>query len=447
MKRTLVRFGPEEILTGIQPAVVHDANALWIDGRNVIFRDGALRPEPGQLLLFSKPEADIIIGFGESERGGRPILYYGTPTKLWRVDLQATPGTEVDNVSRAAGGAYTGVINQSGDQLATRWSFQSWGEWMIAANGRDELQYHKPSNADFLKISTPPGGVSYFEPTAHVAAGVPFKPHFLVRARGSMLAFTHHLHATPSSENEIPEGEQYVWWCDQNNIFDWLPKRTNAAGSLLLRDAPSPIISAHPMLDGAAAYTLTTQHLIQFIGDPLWFGNVRTQYGIGALGHHAVVPVGRVHFGAGPQGIWRSDGTQFQYIDHPLVRDWMFRRLNKEQSSKTVAWHDPSQERVMWFFPADGSAVINSSIAFDYSRGTVHIPGYVRSAASIMEAFDYGITGSLTGDVYRQSFLGVGSSPTDVVPIPVSATAALNLGYGQGGYGRLGYGGRWSGQG
>jgi hypothetical protein len=262
-----------------------------------------------------------------------------------------------------------------------------------------------------------------------------------------MLAFAHHVHASSSTDNEIADGENYFWFCDQNNIFDWFPLRTNAAGGQPIKDCPSPIVSAHPMLDGAAAYTKTTQHLIQFIGDPLWFSTVRTQYGIGALGHHAVVPVGRVHYGAGPQGIWRSDGSQYQYIDHPVVKDWMYGRLTDNQASKTVAWHDPSLERVVWFFCADGSTQWNAAIAFDYNQGTVHIPGYVRSAASIQEAFGYGITGSSTGEVYRQSFLSAVGSPDPGSPLTLFPEAELAAGYGEGGYGGLVYGGLWSGGG
>lgn len=445
--RTLVRIGQEQILSGIQPATRHDANDLWIEGSNVIFREGGMRPEPGQLLLAPKLVSDPIIGFGESERGGHPMLYWGTRTKLYRMNLQLAVGSQIDEVTRTVGGNYNGREDQDHLSPATRWSLQSWGEWMIAANGVDELQYHRPVDTDFKNISSPPGGVTYNKPAIHTAAGVAFKPHYLVRARGHMLAFTHHVHASATTDNEIADGEQYFWWCDQNNIFDWLAIRANAAGSQIIRDAPSVILSAHPMLDGAAAYTLTTQHLIQYLGDPLWFGVVRTQYGIGALGHHAVVPVGRVHYGAGPQGLWRSDGSQYQYIDHPVVRDWMYRRLHTHQASKTVAWHDPSQERVIWFFCADGSLTWNAAIAFDYVQGTVHIPDYIRSAASIMEAFDFGITGSTTGEVFRQSFLGDIGPADPGKPLTLVATTGLTVGYGEAGYGRLGYGGRWNGVG
>src|SRR5688572_30477453 len=106
--RTLVRFGPAEILTGIQPATRHDANDLWIDGSNVVFREGALRPEPGQLLLFPKISSDPIIGFGESERGGHPILFWGTRTKLYRADLSQALGAQITDVTRAIGGDYNG---------------------------------------------------------------------------------------------------------------------------------------------------------------------------------------------------------------------------------------------------------------------------------------------------------------------------------------------------
>jgi hypothetical protein len=125
----------------------------------------------------------------------------------------------------------------------------------------------------------------------------------------------------------------------------------------------------------------------------------------------------------------------------------MYARLNKLQASKTVAWHDPSQERVIWFFCADDSLTWNAAIAFDYAQGTFHIPGYVRSAASIMEAFDYGITGSMTGEVYRQSFLGGAGPAAEGKPVQLAAQYIGTIGYGLGGYGMFGYGGKKSGVG
>jgi hypothetical protein len=440
--KKLIHVDAEGVSQGVSPAQRNTAVVAWLQGSNVIFREKAVRPEPGQVSLFPKLDTKPITGFGQAERGGRPILFWGQRDKLFRGDLYASPTTT--DVSDTA---YAGIANQTNERLATRWSMQAWGEWMVAANGVDELRAFKPGNSTFHPLGhANVFGGSYKKPAEHVAAAVAFKPTLLVRAKSHMLAFTHHVHPTATADNEISDGEQTYWWCDDNNLAVWLPAADNAAGSNIIKDAPAPILAAKPFLDGAAAFSLNTCHLVQYLGDPFWFGTVRTLQGIGAFGESSVVPVGRVLYGAGPKGLWRTDGTEYQYLDHPRVRDWYLTRLNLDQSSKVVVGHDPTMDRVIWFFPADGSLEVSAAIGYDYSQNTFHQPGYVRSAAAVPEAFTFPVMGDLLGNVWRQSFQDTPAAPS-LDPLSFTAAYTLGLGYGEGGYGAGGYGGDISGVG
>lgn len=438
----LIRVDSEGVSQGISPAQRNTAIAAWKDAENIIFREKAVRPEPGQSSMFAKLADKPVIGMAQAERGGRPILFWGDRTKLFRGDPYAsTPVTDVSDAT------YSGIAAQTNEKVATRWSMQSWGEWMVAANGIDELRAFKPGNATFHTLGHANiFGAGYQKPAEHVAAGKEFRPHFLVRAKSHILAFSHHIHATASTDNEISEGEQTFWWCDDNRLDIWLPAAGNAAGSSILRDAPSPLMTAKPFLDGAATFTLNTCHLIQYVGSPFWFVPIRTLQGIGAFGEAAVVPVGRQLFGAGPKGLWRCDGAEYQYLDHPKVRDWYLTQLNLEQASQIVAWHDPTHDRVVWFFPAAGAVEPSLAIAYDYTQGTFHRPKYIRSAASIPESFPYPVVGDLEGNIWRQSYADAPTSPT-LNPVSFPATYTLTAGYGVGGYGLGGYGGVTEGNG
>jgi hypothetical protein len=420
--RQFLDLGANEITQGVAPALENSAVPLWQTAENAVFRDQAIRPEPGQLILFQKLLAAPVLGMGQTERAGRPVLFWGTAGKLFRGDRLASPA--VVDVSDAT---YTARVNADNEHPATRWSIVSWGEWAVAANGVDELRAFKPTNSTFHTLGHANlFGGGYKPPAVFTAAGKAFRPHFLVRARGFILAFNHHIHASVSADNEIGEGEQSVWWP-------------------ALRDAPGPIAAAHGMLDGAAAYCANTVILVQHLGAPLWFGTVRTLQGVGAFGQDAVVPVGRVHYGAGPKGLWRTDGTEFEYVDHPLVRDWFLTRLNLDQASKIVAWSDPQLGRVVWFFPTTTND-LDSAIAYDYEQKRVHIPKYIRTAASQQEVFSYPVVADADGNIWRQSFLGsVSAAPGD--PISLPATYQIDFGYGGGGYGVGGYGGRMTGDG
>lgn len=435
-------LGPEELSAGVSPATKNSMTPLWKDASNVVFREGAIRPEPGQAVLFQKQIDEPVLGFGEVERGGRPILYYGTKTKLYRGDRVASPAiTDISDI------AYNCRLDGTEEHPPTRVSIEAWGEWGVFANGIDELRIHKPSNA----TAHPPGhanvfGAAYKRPLEHEAAGVAFKPSFLVRARGHMLAFCHHVHASVTTDNEIAEGEQTGWWCDQNNLAKWFPEPGSLAGSIPIRDLGGPIRAAVGMLDGAGVYSENTLVLFQYIGAPLVFGTVRTLAGVGAFGQHSVVAAGRIHYGAGPRGLWRTDGTEFQYIDHPAVRDWFLSRLTRSQRGKVVAWHNTTLGRVVWFFAADGSLTWNAAIGFDYEQDTIHIPGYVRTAATNQEVFPFPITADLDGNIWEQSVVD-GSAAAPGSPLTLSAEYSFDGGYGGGGYGVWGYGGEESGVG
>jgi hypothetical protein len=438
----LVDLAQGALDAGVSPATTVSSTPIWKSASNVVFSEGAVRPEPGQALLFQKQSTDPVIGFGEIERAGRQILVWGTKSKLFRGDrIAASPVTDI------SGAAYTGITDATDEEPATRWSIQPWGEWAVFANGKDELQIFKPSNSTALT----PGHASMFagaykRPLEHEAAGVVFRPYFVARVRSFMLAACHHKMASSASDNEIADGEQTVWWCDSNNIADWFPTSNNLAGSLPIRDLGGPIKAFHPFQDGAAAYSENNLVIIQYLGAPLVFGAVRTLAGVGAFGPHSVVQVGQVHYGAGNQGLWRTNGNEVDHFDAVFVRDWFLSKLTRSQRSKVVAWSDLKNSRVVWFFPGEGSLIHNKAIAFNYETGSFHIPGYVRTAASLQEVFNYPITAGLDGSIWEQSSGdAAGASPGN--PLALIADYTITTGYGGGGYGTFGYGGTGSGVG
>lgn len=435
----IARIEAPLLLSGINPGLENDSAPLWVNGENVVFRDGAIRPEPGQLLIYNRVNSNVrVLGIGESEREGHPILWWADKNKIFRADMTVTPFTSQVTQQYAS---FAGREDESKDGIATTVSLAAWGEWMVAANGIDEMVYRDTAGlpgGSFALISA----IAGFTQPDGVPVGVKFRPHFLVRAGSHMMANMHHRHTGSPPHNEVPEGEQTVWWCSQNDLAAWKATRANSAGSFILRDATGPFTAAIPFLDGEIVSTLNSIHVIRFIGDPLWFGVARSLFGIGSVSAKGMVNHGSIIYGMGPQGFWRTDGAQFEFIDTPYIRDYVYKNFNDGQKSKVVAWLDASEERIVWFLPFLPNTELSHAVGYSLKDGTWHLPGYIRTAASPGGPFGFGITGDDIGSIYRQTYQSTGvASSGDIFKL--AEGLLFFSGYGFGGYGYLGYGGKY----
>ena len=423
MTRRLARLPSELVRSGITPSLENDVPPLWVDGGNVVFRDGGIRPEPGQFKLFDKLQKKPVIGVNEMVRDGNKILYWGSVDKLYKGDRTQTPPTA------EVGTGYTGIQDATESQEATRWSLEPWGRWMFAANGINDLQVDKATGTmvpleDEVGFTFPDGIADNFA------------PEIVLKIKSFLMAFR---------QNDGDAGLNTVYWCSDNSPLDWATAADNSAGNIPIRDMPSPIIAALPMGSGAATYSTSSMHLVQFIGSPNWFGVARVLDGIGAFGKHSVVVVGRRHFGMGPRGIFETDGTDFRYIDQPEAHRYIYDDINLVQKSKVVGWHDVDLERVVWFYCSKQSNTWDRAIGFDYRNRVWMFPQYYRSAASQTAVFDFPITADEDGNIYLQS-IGSVPPPPDSAPIQLQDSVGFSgVGFGEGGFGTGGFGGTWNG--
>jgi len=416
----LVRIDGDVLMSGIVPSLPGAEPPLWVDGKNVVFRERSIRPEPGQFSMLEKIEKSPVVGILETLVGGRPLLYWGTKDKILEYDVSSV--TPVVDRSRAGG--YNGIQDATDTQPQTRWSFVAWGNWIVASNGIDPVQLFRPGvDTQFQDLT----GVPFS----------PFKVEIILKVKQYLLAF--------NGDDPTDSASRFTfWWSDADDIFTWVSDPANTAGSLPIRDLPSPIVSAVPLGEGAGVYSTNTLHIVQFIGTPFIFGAAHIVDGVGAVGKHSVVAVGREHYGFGPRGIFRTDGTQVTYIDQPPIHEYVYGNFNRKHGSKVVAWLDPSLERVVFFFPSTGSNFNDRAVGYDYRNQTWHVPGFSRSAASFSSVFENPITGDVDGNLFQQSVEGIPLGG----PRPLALNATFNLkgtGWGELGWGELGWGGETSG--
>lgn len=411
--RPIATLTPELINSGLHPSLPPNVSPLWQDGRNVIFRDGGVRPEVGQSVYFKRTEKAPVRGMLELRQDLHRKLYYGTNTKLFKYDPETLVVTPL-------GSGYSGVLHEQPDLPAHRWAMVAWGDWVIASSAHQQILIDKNNGAGFVPLAGTPIPI--------------FKPEILVKYGPHLIAFNH---------NDGQAGHVTMWWCTDNNPEIWAPAADNSAGSQPLHDAPSSIRAALRFGNGIVAITDDTLHGINYVGDPYYFGIGGRIEGIGAVSKHSVLEANGLLFGFGPRGIWSSDGNGVEYIDHPSVKNYIYDDLNKEQLSQIHGWHDVPRERIVWWWCSKRSMVLDRAIGIHYKSGLWHIPEFMREASSNQDVFPYPLVGDADGNIYVVG-IAEGLPPQPTAPITLQAEARIHgsaFGYGLGGYGGNGYGG------
>jgi hypothetical protein len=385
---------------------------LWDDGENVIFVEQSVQPIPGDLIFVDKIEQGEVRGMLEADISGTKTLFWGNLTSLFK---RALGGSAVD-LSRTSPAGYNGVKDETTTAPASRWSFAQWDTWIASTNGVDVPQLYKGT-----------GDFEEFEQTGSVA--LPFATAEIFRKlKTFLLAY--------NTEN-YPSGFE---WCHDNDAELWDPAADNAAGNLSVRDLQSQIICVTDLGQGHGVYGRDRLHQVTYVGAPFYFAENHLLTGLGAVSKDSVVTVGRLNYGLGPKGFFKTDGFQVQYIDEPDIRDYVFTDINRSQLTQVVGWDDAANHQVVWFYPSDGSSLLDRSVAYNYNMGLWTKLGYARTAATSSSVFSFSITGDRHGNIYQQSVEGqLPASPGS--PLTLIAEADITSGgYGQFGYGQGGYG-------
>lgn len=369
MSQRLAIWGLQgELASGLWPSTQEEQIPFWRFGQNVVFRDGGVQAAMGWRAPFTSPTKLPVRGLVQQRRQNlTQRLYYGDAEGLY---MWALGGSAV-----RLGGGFQGIVNETATRKATHWSMLSWGDWVLATNGVDPVQWYDGSTLTPLVTNDD-------EP-------LPFSYAEILMKRGP------HVLAINTSN-----GYNWVEWCSQDDVRDWEVTPENSAGSLVLRDLESPIIAACELGDRIALYGSDSMHIISYIGAPSYFGWVPALNGIGAVSKHSVVAVGRRNFGFGRQGFWMTDGVNMKYIDDPAMRAFVQNNVNWDQISKVCGYHNEDTSEVRWFLPFEGSNEPNKGFGFNYNTGLWTIYGYGRTSAIERQVFKWPVAGDAEGRVY-----------------------------------------------
>lgn len=355
---------PNLLLSGINSSA-HPLDApLWVDGENVNFSDQRVWKNRGWTAPFTTGVSVPIRGLQDQRlTSGVQEFFFGTTSNLYKWNLATVA---------SVGSGYTGALNETVSTPAASWSFVDWGDWIIATNGTNPAQVYK--------------GTSF----ANLAGTTFTKAEILIKYATFVIAMN------------TSNGENMIEWCSSDNPELWSPASDNSASNLRLRDTSGPIRAAAMLGNQIAVYTTKGLWGVQFTGTPFWFGRRKLLPTIGAVGKMAVVEEGRFNWGVSRQGIWRTDGVNYEYVDDP-ISDWIDDNVNWDQASKIVAYFNEEQNRVEFFFPTTtGEPTVGW--ACDVQTRTWTYLNYGRTSAIPSNVFQYPMTATSGGNIYYQEF-------------------------------------------
>lgn len=292
---------------------------LWLDARNVVFRDGGPQKVGGWVAVVEpQPGSGAIRGMDAlQDEAGIQRLFWGDAERLWMWNTFAVA---------ELGTGFQGQRDETVTRRATAWSFVRYGNWMLASNGVDPVQIWRGGQ-----------GSGLFEPLP----GTTFSRAEILLKRGPhVLAFN------------TSNGGHWIEWCSDDNPTEWQSTTENSAGDLPIRDMDGEIIAAVNVGENIAVFGKNQMFVVQYSAAPYYFTYQPALTGIGAVGKMAVVEANRRLYGMSRTGVWETDGVTYRYLDTLALSAHLDAVLDRAQLSKVVASYDATHELVRFSIPS-----------------------------------------------------------------------------------------------
>jgi hypothetical protein len=275
MKQLLI-LGPPEIQSGIWK-VGKAAGLLWEEGNNVVFRGNGVERVDGakqQGELLTDQARDIVQAYIPAT--GAKRVYVATDISVEMYEKVSDTWTKTLLLVWPTAGQYADL--------------ETWGNWLVASNGRDPVRLWENGGA------------------FNILTGTPFsKAQIIKRKAVFLLAF-----------NTDNIGETGVEWSTDSDIKVWNPG-VSRAGNYVIRDLESEIKAVEDLGDRLAVYSRNSLVIGTFVGGTNVWGWRRAIGGIGAVSSRSVVSLDPFNYGLTQDGIFKTDGNSFAFVDDPAM--------------------------------------------------------------------------------------------------------------------------------
>ena len=212
-------------------------------------------------------------------------------------------------------------------------------------------------------------------------------------------------------------------WCSADNLDDWTAAATNTAGSLLIREAETPIRCVCQLGNSLAVYTDTQMFAVNYVGLPNIFGyQVALEGSVGAVSPNSVISVGRQNYGASRDGFFVTDGSSVNMIGRESGMNQFFRdNVAQSELAQIYGFDNSKENEVVWAVPLNSSS-ITKEIYYNYKTGQWGMRDQIISAYLDRGVFHDAISGDSIGNLYYE-----GNTPSLANPSVSAVTKAHDM--------------------
>ena len=242
------------------------------------------------------------------------------------------------------------------------WSLDNFGQTLIATVKNGKTFSWNPINTDANALTT----------RATVISGAPTKSVMSIvsdRDRHLLILGTETTIADNTTQDKM-----FIRFSDQETLSDYTPTSTNTAGTFRL-DSGTKIVGAAKGKDYILILTDTSAYIMQFVGPPFTFSVRQVGSNCGLIGQHALKYVnGQVFWMGQAGGFFVFDGTVKSLPC--LVEDFVFTSgssnlgINYSAGEQVYAGLNHLYEEINWFYPKNGSNIIDRVVSYNYTENT-----------------------------------------------------------------------------
>ena len=208
-----------------------------------------------------------------------------------------------------------------------------------------------------------------------------------------------------------------VRFSSQESPTDWETRPDNSAGEIRLGSG-SEIIAAIQTKQQIIIFTDVSVHAMQYIGPPYTFGIQEVSASVSIIGPNAMTSVG-------DSVMWMGKGEFYLFNGGVMaipcdVKEYIFSRMNIDQSLKVTAGTNSTFGEVWWFYPSntESAGVVNtendSYVIYNYDQKIWYYGEMPRTVWIDRGALGFPLAASPDNYLYYQeNGLNDGSQPED----------------------------------
>lgn len=290
------------------------------------------------------------------------------------------------------------------------WSFDNFGEDLLANPRGGEIFYWKPSlGYDSTNRAVPLSSLSG-------ASDTPLNCNYVIS--------TDERHVVAFGANAVGALTQdplLIRWSDQEDPAMWTPSATNSAGDIRV-PMGSLIVSAKATRQETLVFTDTSLHSLQYVGVPYVFSLQTLSDNASLIGPNAAVTVNNVTYWMGVDKFYAYSG-RVETLPCSLRR-FIYSDINFSQGYQVHCGLNEQFGEIMWFYCSKNAVNIDRYVIYNYLENIWYYGTLARTAWLDSHIRNAPFAASYDGYIYQHDFQCDDGSTNPPSPIPAYIESA-----------------------